>query len=237
MKKHKTLILWIIAIFFALGAMAFFPSITSLFAIGITILVIPIPKWQAILSSKVKGKIKKAIAFALVPLTFLTAPTTENTPVQSIETPFTVSTEGTSIPWTEATIFTTESYIEETTVPPHIHTFALATCTDPQTCPCGATEGTANGHTWMDATCTIPQTCMICNETTGSKANHLFVKGKCSVCGQLDPDYEHETMVWIPTNGGSKYHSHSSCSKMKNPKQVTQSVAEAKGFTPCKKCF
>lgn len=45
-----------------------------------------------------------------------------------------------------------------------------------------------------------------------------------------------ETMVWIPSSG-SKYHSHSGCSNMKNPTQVTESQAEARGFTPCKRCW
>ena len=43
-------------------------------------------------------------------------------------------------------------------------------------------------------------------------------------------------MVWIPKSG-SKYHSHSGCSNMKNPSQVTKEEAEDKGYTPCKKCW
>ena len=43
-------------------------------------------------------------------------------------------------------------------------------------------------------------------------------------------------LVWIPTNGGTKYHSKSSCSDMDNPMQVTREHAEANGFTPCKRC-
>ena len=45
-----------------------------------------------------------------------------------------------------------------------------------------------------------------------------------------------EIMVWIP-NSGSKYHSYSGCSNMRNPSQVTKSQAEARGYTPCKKCW
>ena len=44
-------------------------------------------------------------------------------------------------------------------------------------------------------------------------------------------------MVWIPTNGGTKYHSHSGCSNMKNPREVTRSKAESLGYEPCKKCW
>ena len=46
-----------------------------------------------------------------------------------------------------------------------------------------------------------------------------------------------EATVWIPTNGGTKYHSNSSCSNMKNPQQVTLSQALAAGYTACKKCY
>lgn len=46
-----------------------------------------------------------------------------------------------------------------------------------------------------------------------------------------------ETMVWIPTNGGTKYHSKSSCSNMKNPEHVTKSEAIARGFTQCGRCW
>lgn len=44
-------------------------------------------------------------------------------------------------------------------------------------------------------------------------------------------------LVWIPTNGGKKYHSRSSCSGMKNPDSVSVEYAEAHGYTPCKKCY
>lgn len=43
-------------------------------------------------------------------------------------------------------------------------------------------------------------------------------------------------MVWIPKSG-TKYHSHSGCSNMKNPSQVTKAEAEDRGYTPCKKCW
>lgn len=46
----------------------------------------------------------------------------------------------------------------------------------------------------------------------------------------------YEQMVWIPTHGGQRFHSKSSCSGMINPQQVTRSEAEAMGFTPCGRC-
>ena len=45
-----------------------------------------------------------------------------------------------------------------------------------------------------------------------------------------------EQMVWI-SQSGSKYHSNSSCSNMKNPTQITISEAQNRGLEPCKKCY
>lgn len=46
-----------------------------------------------------------------------------------------------------------------------------------------------------------------------------------------------EKMVWIPTNGGTKYHWNSDCSGMVNPAQVTETEAKNRGFGMCKKCY
>ena len=141
--------------------------------------------------------------------------------------------ETTTTPTTEPTTAPTTA---PTTEPPHTHSFSAATCTASKTCSCGATEGEANGHNWKDATCSDPKICTVCGTTSGLTAGHNFSNGKCTICGKADPDYNHETMVWIPTNGGTKYHTHAGCSNMEDPEQVTQSEAESRGFTPCKKC-
>lgn len=43
-------------------------------------------------------------------------------------------------------------------------------------------------------------------------------------------------MVWIPKTG-SKYHSHSGCGNMKNPRQVSLEEAKNRGYGPCSKCY
>ena len=50
------------------------------------------------------------------------------------------------------------------------------------------------------------------------------------------PQEEKVQMVWIPTNGGTKYHNRSGCSNMKNPKEVTLDYATSHGYTKCSKC-
>ena len=52
------------------------------------------------------------------------------------------------------------------------------------------------------------------------------------------PTWENtENLVWIPTNGGKKYHRNPGCSGMKNPEQVPESSAVAQGYGRCKKCY
>ena len=306
--------MWALAIFFALSALVYFPSFSSLLAILMVGIVIPIPKWQDILAKFVHGKLKIIIAVSLALLTIFTAPTadvdvttdnnptitTENTtesvtepaeeeitatesvgeattettkePTEAVATEATtepaveVTTEVTTAPTTEpateattepttapttepateattepVTVPTTEPTIEPTTAPitepPHSHSFSDVTCTAPKTCSCGATEGTASGHNWEDATCLAPMTCSVCGATSGTAMGHAFSNGDCTQCGEDDPNYVYETLVWIPTKGGKKYHSHAGCSNMEDPEQVTKSEAEDLGFEPCKRCY
>lgn len=110
--------------------------------------------------------------------------------------------------------------------------------TDPTTSPTTVppTEP-PHQHTFSDATCTSPKTCTTCGKTKGSAKGHTYSGGYCEDCGTEDPDTSHETMVWIPTKGGKKYHTSADCSNMDDPDYVTLSEAEALGFTPCKRCY
>ncbi|MGL5258754.1 MAG: DNA/RNA non-specific endonuclease [Lachnospiraceae bacterium] len=44
-------------------------------------------------------------------------------------------------------------------------------------------------------------------------------------------------LIWVPTNGGKKYHSKSSCSSMKEPIQITIETAQENSFEACKRCI
>ena len=77
----------------------------------------------------------------------------------------------------------------DTTKPAHQHIFVAATCVNPKTCSCGATEGKANGHNWKAATCIEPKICVVCSQTEGSANGHSWGSAsctsakKCSSCG------------------------------------------------------
>lgn len=45
-----------------------------------------------------------------------------------------------------------------------------------------------------------------------------------------------EKMVWV-SKSGKKYHSQASCSNMKDPAQISESDAIARGLSPCKHCY
>ena len=170
--------------------------------------------------------------------TSATAPNTATNPVETTAINVTESaTPPTNVPTTiPTTVPTTAPTTAPTTEPPHIHSFSAATCTAPKTCSCGATEGSASGHNWNGATFTSPKTCSVCGVTEGSATGHNYANGSCNSCGHSDPNYVSQTLVWIPTKGGTKYHTHSGCSNMDEPRQVTEEEAEALGFTPCKRC-
>ena len=54
-------------------------------------------------------------------------------------------------------------------------------------------------------------------------------------------DFEKDTgsnmSVWIPTDGGAKYHSRSNCSSMNNPVMVMENDAMSKGYSKCGRCW
>lgn len=66
----------------------------------------------------------------------------------------------------------------------HTHEFSDATCTTPQKCSCGETNGSALGHKWQDATCKAPKTCTVCKITEGTIGEHKYTNGKCIYCGE-----------------------------------------------------
>lgn len=244
MKLVKVIGLWIVTCFFVIIALGSLPSFACFTSIIVTLLLAPINKWQNFLCRFVKGKLKTIAIIVLVIATLFTLPRTD-APV-SIDSPGKTSSISTNESATNSTVPSTTQHTSVPTIPPtttptinppHIHSFNNATCTNPKTCSCGATEGIPNGHDWQNATCSEPKTCAVCGATNGLTLGHNFSDGECTICGKADPNYERETMVWIPKKGGTKYHSHSGCSNMDNPEQVTQSEAESRGFTRCKKCY
>ncbi len=85
-----------------------------------------------------------------------------------------------------ATKTETSSPKDTTTTPTHTHSFSAATCTEPQKCSCGVTNGSPIGHKWQDATCKTPRTCSACQTTKGNIGDHKYVNGKCKYCNKKE---------------------------------------------------
>lgn len=78
--------------------------------------------------------------------------------------------------------------------PTHTHSYSAATCTTPQKCSCGATNGSALSHNWQDATCKAPKTCSVCKTTEGEKVAHIYEGVRCKVCN--NPLEKISTLSW-----------------------------------------
>lgn len=75
------------------------------------------------------------------------------------------------------------------------------------------------------------------SDRSNSSSNSSSGGGSSSGGVTVPAPEQGDNLVWVPVNGGTKYHSYSGCSKMKNPRQVSRETAEANGFTPCSKCW
>lgn len=257
LKILKKIGLWTAVSILLIMSFASINTFACIFGFIAIAIILPIDKWQSLLKKFLKTPVKiVSLVVAILAMLVIIGVSNGNTdadnpvdtitPTQTTSTIFiaTETTEPTSASSTSAYTTTSETTTvsisttasQSTTV--HTHTFSNATCISPKTCSvCGETTGNANGHTWKAATCTSAKTCSVCGETSGYATGHSYSYGKCSVCGIEDQDYVSEAMVWIPTRGGTKYHSHSSCSNMNGPRHVTISEAISLGFEPCKKCY
>ncbi len=71
----------------------------------------------------------------------------------------------------------------------HTHKYVGATCTKSGQCACGSINA-ALGHTWQNATCKTPKKCITCGFIEGTKGEHSYKDGVCTVCGQKENKVE-----------------------------------------------
>ena len=93
----------------------------------------------------------------------------------------------------------------------HTHYFLEATCTEPETCTCGATKGAPLGHKWVDATCRVPKHCSSCVATEGGTIDHIYDEdGICTMCKTTDLNFTYPTLlsmngVWVSYRQEDEY--------------------------------
>ena len=72
----------------------------------------------------------------------------------------------------------------------------------------------------------------------GRRLAWIWVDGKLlqDKLVRTTPTKESNNYVWV-SRSGSKYHSYTGCSGMKNPSKIKKADAVSKGYTACKKCY
>ena len=81
----KKILLWVLTIFLALIALAYFPHISGIISLAAAAIVLPVEKWQAQISRFINGKKKTIIVSIMTVLAFFGTPTSEATKTESPE--------------------------------------------------------------------------------------------------------------------------------------------------------
>lgn len=81
---------------------------------------------------------------------------------------------------------------------------------------------------------TVKQTEKNTTKSTVKHNNNLDGNNSVIVPSKSETD---GNLVWVPTNGGTKYHTHSGCSNMEDPIQVSIETAKRNGYEACGRCY
>ena len=73
-------------------------------------------------------------------------------------------------------------------------------------------------------------------EAHGLVVSGCFDLDTMALIFDISDDADDIDLVWIPMNGGTKYHKDQSCSKMIDPRQLAKDSAKALGFAACRRC-
>lgn len=204
---------WCICGFLLLSALVYFISFTSLFCLLAGLLILPVAPWQQWIKRYIPVpailRYLAAAVFFFISIAFYSNPSTAPAAATATSTPVpTIAAEVTATP-------------APTSIPspsPTAAPTATPTATPsptPAEPPVPTPEATP-----------IPTPVATPDPTPAVEA-----------AAETNSDTQNSVMVWIPTNGGTKYHSRAGCSNMENPREVTLDEAVALGFTPCKRCY
>lgn len=266
LRVFKKIGLWTAVSILSIMSLASITSFACIFGFLAIAIIIPIDKWQNLLSRFLKKPIKIIAPIVLsltmlivigatagsnstntnvnsdipqkatVTATFEAVTTAPTTASTSVQEPSTTAEE-TATTTVQNTTQAPETTAEPTTI--HKHIFSKATCTSPKTCSCGATEGEPKGHSWEPATCTSPKTCSVCGETSGYATSHDYYEGYCITCGKDDPDYNSTEVTYVLNIKSMKFH-RPSCRKLptENRQDTTMSRDEviSAGYEACGLC-
>ncbi len=211
--KISYIIRWFFAVAFGMFTLANGFHWTSIFTLLATILMLPIEKIQAFLVSiKIKAWLAITMSVILLFIGVLNSPSSVSIGEYSSSN---LSSSDTA---DAATSEFMGSNSNSSNVSSKTETSNEST-----------TESNISNSSSDESNASSNQENIVSSTISQSNSNNLSPSSSFST--------SQEIKVWIPTNGGKKYHSKSSCSQMKNPIQVTEQEAINRNFTPCGRCY
>lgn len=204
---------WCVCGFLLLSALVFLFSLASLFCLLAGLLILPVDRWQQWLKRYIPVspilRYLAAVILFFISLAFYANPATAPAAATATPTPApTIAAEVTATP-----------------VPTPIPSPSPTVTPTATPAPTPAETPTPIPEPTPEAT-PVPTPVATPDPTPAVEA-----------AAATSSDTQNSVMVWIPTNGGTKYHSRAGCSNMENPREVTLDEAVAMGFTPCKRCY
>lgn len=230
------------------------PSLFSVLALLLVALILPIQRWQDMLSRIIAGKLKVILAvilfFAMVMMTPSTPEADQNEsdsandPVVSATTAPSVTNEPTAIPTATPTPTPTPVPTPTPTATPTATPYVTATplpvlkegakgaavvAMQERLIELGYLKGTADGQFGSGTKKAV----IAFQKNNGLTADGIA--GEQTMTVLFSSHAVRQQWVWIPQSG-SKYHRQSDCSGMQNPTMITLDEALQNNLTPCKKC-
>lgn len=248
----KKILVWGLSIVFLSGGFVFWPSVSGILAFVLVALILPIQKWQDLVSKVMKGKVKVIVAIILAIAMFSTMPATPETGENGSETANTPTVATTDIPKTTSEPTAAPTSEPTPTVTPTQTPTAPPTFT-PASTPVPILKTGSKGQSVVELQERLIELDYLEGTADGDfgngtkkaviafqKNNDLSadgVAGEQTLTILFSDQAVRQHWVWIPMNGGEKYHSKSSCSGMENPKRVTYREAIEQGYDACGKCY
>lgn len=237
-------LMWFLTIFLLLCFLTFFLSLTGVLCLVAALLILPIERWQDFLSryipseNRVRGWTAAglfflAVVFYGIPFTAPAGTTATPSPtptlaaLNEVPSPTPIPVASTSPTPTPSQAPTPTPILQPTATPSPTPIPTPTATPTPE-----PTEAPTPIPTPEPTPVVTPEPVVTAAPEPASAVDNAA--GGAAVV----PQESQGTMVWIAGSGnGTKYHSYSGCSNMKNPVEISLSDAQARGYTACKKCY
>lgn len=230
---------WFICGFLLLSAVVYFISLTSIFCLVSGLLIMPVKRWQQWLKRYLPIPIVvryliAAVLFVLA-VAFYSNPVTAPAATASTPTPTPVVEETVSVTPTPRPAVTTEPTATPTVQP------TVTPSPTPVPTPVVTPMPTPDPTSVPTPVITEPPVAAAAipdqSVSTGAGDTSAPAVQPEAPAAVTEPSGQGETVYIASSGNGDRYHSGPTCGRMKNSTPISRSDAEARGYTPCEKCY